>query len=205
MTISHLNFRQSASIEKYRTGKPRGGASQLFSPRGFFSVEHWRNGLLYATYRFPNGIVNEGKNSLFDVYFDAATQITTWYMLLVDLVGFTALDATDIYDDIDQAGNGWDEFKDYTDPGNGGSTVTRPIWNPDPASGQSISNGSQTIFDITATGTVKGLAIVGGGAAPQTKGDHAATSTLWATALFDQGDTAVVNADQLKITYTTSA
>ena len=112
------------------------------------------------------------------------------------------LAAADIYDNIDQAGNGWDEFKSYTDPANADSTVTRPVWNPDPASAQSITNSSQTVFDITAGGTVKGLAIVGRGAAASTKGDHAADGTLWATALFDQGDTVVVNTDQLKITYT---
>lgn len=202
---SHLNLSQRANAQRGRTGMGRGGASHLFSPRGFFEVEHWRHGLLLATHRFKNGIVNEGKDSIFDVYFDAATQITTWYMLLIDNANFTALAAADTYDNIDQAGNGWDEFKDYTDNANAGSTVTRPVWNPDPASGQSISNGTQTIFDITAGGTVKGLGIVGGGAASNTKGDHAADGTLWATALFDQGDTAVVNGDQLKITYTVSA
>ena len=202
---SHLNFRQSASVEVARVGKPRGGAGSLFSPRGFFVVEHWRNELLYATYRFKNGIVNEGKDSIFDVYFDSATQITLWYMLLIDNANYTALAAADNYDAIDQAGNGWDEFKTYTDNANASSTVTRPVWNPSPASGQSISNGTQTIFDITGTATVKGLSIVGGGAASNTKGDHAADGTMWATALFDQGDTAVVNGDQLKITYTVSA
>jgi hypothetical protein len=183
----------------------RGGASHLFNPRGFFEVEHWRHGLLLATYRFKNGITNQGKDHIFNVYFDAATQVTTWYMLLIDNANFTALAAADTYDNIDQAGNGWDEFKSYTDNANAGNTATRPVWNPDPASGQSISNGTQTIFDITAGGTVKGLGIVGGTAAANTKGDHAADGELWATALFDQGDTAVVNGDQLKITYTVSA
>lgn len=205
MSISQLKFRQGASVELVRSGKPKGGAANLFNPRGFFQVEHWRNGLLLATHRFKNGIVNEGKNSILDVYFDSGTQITTWYMLLVDNANFTALANDDTYDDIDQAGNGWDEFKSYTDNGNGDSTTTRPVWNPDAASGQSISNSSQTIFDITGSGTVKGLGIVGGGAASSTKGDHASDGTLWATALFDQGDTAVVSSDQLKITYTVSA
>ncbi len=201
---------QMASVQKGRSGFLGKGSKtpttrSLFSMRGFFVCEHWRSGLLMATHRMTNGIVNEGKDSIFNVQFDAATQITTWYMLLIDLAGFTALASDDIYDDIDQVGNGWDEYQTYTDPGNADSTVTRPIWNPDPASGQSISNGTQEVFDMTGTGTVKGLGIVGGGAAPQNKGDHAATGTLWATALFDQGDTGVVNGDQLKITYTTSA
>lgn len=205
MAISKLNLRQNASVEVGRTNRKGGSVNSLLDLRGRFQVEHWRGGLLIAKHSFPNGIVNEGKDSLFDVYFDASTQITTWYMLLIDLTGFTALDATDIYDDIDQVGNGWDEYKTYTDPGNGDSTVTRPVWNPAPASGQSISNTSQTVFDMTGSGTVKGLGLVGLGTNANTKGDHAADGVLWATALFDQGDTAVVNGDQLKITYTVSA
>lgn len=204
--IDHINFKQSASVEIGRTPRRKPDAAHAFSPRGFFAVEHWRNGLLFNTYRFKNGITNEGKNSIFDVYFDADTQITTWYMLLIDSTNFTALAATDTYDDINQAGNGWDEYVDYTDAGNGDSTLTRPVWNPDAASGQSISNGTQTVFDITGTSdTLKGLGIVGGGAGSNTKGDHASDGTLWSTALFDQGDTAVVSGDQLKITYTVSA
>lgn len=202
----HINFKQNASVVVGRTPRRKPDAAHLFSPRGFFAVEHWRNGLLYGMYRFKNGITNEGKNSIFNVYFDAGTQITVWYMLLIDSTNFSALAATDTYDDIDQAGNGWDEYQDYTDAGNGDSTTTRPVWNPDAASGQSITNGTQTVFDITGTSdTIKGLGIVGGGANSSLKGDHASDGTLWATALFDQGDTAVVNGDQLKITYTVSA
>ena len=205
MSIDKLNFTQDASLQVGRSGKLAGGSQNSISPKGVFEVEHWRGGELFATYKVNNGVTNEGKNALFDVFFDAATQITTWYMLLVDNANYTALAAGDTYDDIDQAGNGWDEFKTYTDAGNSDSTVTRPVWNPDAASGQSISNSSQTIFDVTGTATVKGLAIVGGGAASNTKGNHASDGTLWSTALFDQGDTAVINGDQLKITYTVSA
>jgi hypothetical protein len=163
MANSHINMSQKATVGKGRSrnGGP-GEASSSFQPRGFFEVEHWRHGLLMATYRFKNGITNEGKDHIFNVHFDAATPVTIWYMLLIDNANFTALNAADTYDDIDQAGNGWDEFKTYTDNANASNPNTRPIWNPDPASGQSISNGTQTIFDITGTATVKGLGIVGG-------------------------------------------
>jgi hypothetical protein len=200
-----MKFSQNAGVEKGTTGAPQSGVGNSFSPRGEFHVEHWRAGELLAVYNFKNGITNEGKNAIFDIMFDADTQITVWNMLLIDNLNYGALAATDTYDDIDQVANDWEEYKDYTDAGNSDSTVTRPVWSPDAASAQSISNSSQTIFDMTATGTVKGLAIVGGGAASNTKGNHASDGTLWATALFDQGDTAVVNSDQLKITYTVSA
>lgn len=178
----------------------------LLDPRGRFQVEHIRDGKKIATYDFPNGITNEGKNNLFDVHFDADTQITIWYTALIDNAGFTALAADDTYDDINQVGNGWSEFTSYTDANNADSALTRPVWPPDPASGQSITNSTtKGIFDITVGGTVKGVFVVGGGAASDTKDDHAADGTLWATALFNSGDVVVVNGDQLKITYTVSA
>lgn len=175
----------------------------LLGLRGRFQVEHIRNGEVLRTFDFPNGIVNEGKNKLLDVMFHGATQIGTWYLGLVDNSGYSALAADDLYDDIDQAGNGWDEFKSYTDAGNADSTVTRPEWTEGAASGQSITNGTVVVFDITGSGTVKGLFLVGG-TNSQTKGDHTPGNTLWATALFAGGDVAVQNGDQLKVTYTVS-
>jgi len=198
----HIDFNQKASVELGRSGKAKGGVGSQFSPRGEFVVEHWRDGLLLATHTMKNGITTEGKNHAFDSTFDAQSPITVWYMGLIDLTGYTALDATDTYDDIDQAGNDWDEFKDYD---YSAVSTNRGVWSPDAASAASISNSTQVVFDITASGTVKGLFICGGGAASSVQGDHAADGTLWATALFDQGDTAVVNADQLKVTYTISA
>ena len=200
---SHLNLSQKAGVEIVRPAKPQ--ATSDLSPQGCFTVEHWRNGRLIGEYEFPNGITDEGKDQLLNTQFDAATQITTWYLGLIDNASFTALAAADTYDEIDQAGNGWDEFSDYTDPGNGDSATTRPVWNPDAAASQTITNGTVVVFDITATGTIKGLFLVGGGTAPENKGDHAAGSTLWATALFDSGDVDVQNGDQLKATYTVTA
>ncbi len=198
MSMGKFSINQRASVG---VGRKR-GLEDSFKPSGIYVVEHWRQGLLLETFKAHNGVTNEGKDDILDVYFDVVAKITTWYMALIDLSNFTALAPGDTYDNIDQAGNGWDEFKTYTDPGNADSSVTRPVWNPDPASAQSISNSSQTVFDITGSATVKGLAIVGRGVAANTKGDHAADGTLWSTALFDQGDTVVVNGDQLKITYT---
>ena len=200
---SHLNLSQNAGVEVVRPAKPQ--ATSDLSPRGCFQVEHWRDGRLIGQYEFPNGITNEGKDQILNTQFDAATQITTWYLGLIDNASFTALADGDTYDEIDQAGNGWDEFSDYTDPGNGDSATTRPVWNPDAAASQTITNGTVVVFDITATGTIKGLFLAGGGTAPENKGDHAAGSTLWATALFDSGDVDVQNGDQLKATYTVTA
>ena len=206
-----LNVHQSATAELVRAGrvsrKDRAAALESVIPLagGKFIVEHWRNGKRINEYHFKNGITTEGKNALLDIMFDGGTQITAWYLGLIDNTGFTALADGDTYDDINQAGNGWDEFDDYTDPSNADSALTRPQWSPDAASAASITNSTVRQFDITASGTIKGVFVAGGGAAPETKGDHASGSTLWATALFSGGDVPVQNGDALKVTYSVSA
>lgn len=170
--------------------------------KGRYVVEHWRNGKRFNEYHFVNDIVNEGKNKLLNVQFHEVTPITTWYLGLIDNAGYTALAATDTCDNIDQAGNGWDEFKLYTVSAN---PTNRAVWVEDAASGQSITNSTVAVFDITGTGTVKGLFLVGGVANCLLKGDHDPAGTLWATALFGSGDVDVQNGDQLKVTYTVSA
>lgn len=196
-----LGQRAVAVLVKEKTG----GHSDLSDLGGRYVVEHWRNGQRINEYHFQNGIVNEGKNHILDVQFHAVSAIATWYMSLIDNSGYSALDATDIYDDINQAGNGWDEFTLYTDAGNGDSATTRPEWDEASASAQAITNNSVTVFDVTGSGTVKGLFLVAGTNA-NLKDDHSAGTAhkLWATALFS-GDVAVLNGDQLKVTYTISA
>lgn len=170
--------------------------------KGRFIVEHWRDGKRINEYHIPNGITNEGKNQLLDAQFHAITAITSWWIGLIDNAGYTALAATDTCDDIDQAGNGWDEFKLHTVAAN---PTNRAVWAEDAASGQSITNSTVAVYDITGSGTVKGLFLVGGVANCLLKGDHDPGGTLWATALFGSGDVVVANGDQLKVTYTVSA
>lgn len=179
-------------------------ASEPLGLRGRVQAEHWRDGVLIGTYDVPNGIVNQGKNRLLDNMFNSGTAITEWFLGLIDNAGFSALAATDTYQGIDAA-NGWDEFADYTDANNGDSATTRPEWAADAASSQSISNGTVAIFDITGSGTVKGVFLVGGIVAADTKGNNDASGVLWATALFGVGDVVVSNGDQLKVTYTVNA
>lgn len=206
--MNHLNVSQTAGVQLVRNAKPASKTgNNLTGLRGKFMVEHVRDGKVIGSYEFNNGITNEGKNHLLDVQFhNSPSPMATWFLGLIDLAGFSALAAGDIYDNINQAGNGWDEFSNYTDPGNGNSTTTRPAWTEGAASGQSITNSSPVVFDITGTGTVKGVFLAAGTNA-QTKGDHTAGTAhkLWATALFTGGDVAVQNSDQLKVTYTVSA
>ncbi len=199
--VSKLSLKHAAGVELIR-----GGIAKSELPlRGHFNVEHWRDGKLLATYEFDNGITNEGKNFLLDVMFHATTAISAWYLGLIDNSGYTADAAGDTYDNINQSGNGWDEFDDYTDANNGNSGTTRPAWQEDAAASQAISNTTVSIFNITASGTVKGVFACGGTNA-QTKNDHTASgNVLWATAMFTGGDVPVGNGDQLKVTYSVSA
>lgn len=201
--MNRLDLGQEAEVTAVRSTK----VASVLNPRGFFVVEHWRKGQKINEYRFPNGITNQGKNALLDIMFYSTTKISTWYLGMIQTSGYggTGLAATDTYQNIDQSGNDWDEFTSYTDAGNSNSALTRPTWTSGAASSQTTTNASPVVFDITGTETIKGLFLVGGIVAAQTKGDHAANGILWATALFTGGDVAVNNEDQLKVTYSVSA
>ncbi len=165
------------------------GIHQQKQWKGRYQVEHWRDGQLLKTYDFPNDIVNQGKNDIFDVYFSDGTQTaaSAWCLSLISLAGYSALAAGDTM----ASHGGWGEFVGYAE-------ATRPAWGPgDPAS-QAITNATPVTFTINATGTVKGIFVTN----QNTKGGS--TGKLWATALFT-GDVPVTSGDQLKVTYTVSA
>ena len=202
--MNRLDLGQEAEVTAVRSTK----AASILDPRGLFVVEHWRKGQKINEYRFPNGITNQGKNALLNIMFYSTTKISTWYLGMIQTAGYggTGLAATDTYQNIDQSGNDWDEFTDYTDAANSNSAINppdvdraaRPPVRPSPMPARWSSTSP-------ATETIKGLFLVGGIVAAQTKGDHAASGMLWATALFTGGDVAVNNEDQLKVTYSVSA
>jgi len=161
--------------------------------RGKYEVEHLRDGKVIGRFEFKNLVTNEGKNKLLDVMFHGATQIGTWYIALVD-----ATDASPaVGDTYAQIGgtNSWDEFTAYGE-------ATRQAWAEGAASGQSITSSSPTVFNINGSGTVYGMALVGGGTAPSTKEDAAGGGTLWSVGQFSVGNISVTSGDQLRVTYT---
>jgi len=168
---------------------------------GRFTVRHGRVGRIIQEFTIPNMITNEGKNHILDVQFHGTTPIGSWYLGLIDGGGFTAVAATDIYDNIDQAGNAWDEFTDYTDRNNSDNAATRPVWPENVASGQAIANVTLAIYDFTGAGTVQGL-FVAGGTNAATKGDHTAGTAhkLWAATEFTS-PISVVGGDDLSVIY----
>jgi hypothetical protein len=189
-----IRFEQKADCELVR---PAAVIFDQLHCRGRFQVEHWRGGKLIGHYDIRNAIVNEGKNKLLDVMFHGVTAIGTWYILLVDGAGTPTLAAGDTYAQINGT-NGWDEYVGYTE-------ATRQEWTEGAAASQSITNASPVVFNMNASGSVYGLGTVGGGSAPSTKNDAAGGGTLWAAAQFSSGTVAVLNGDQLKVTYTVNA
>lgn len=205
---NQMNFGQNVGVSVVKNGCNHnyfGGASVLNGLRGQFKVEHIRDGEVLDIYVFPNGITNEGKNKLFDVMFHGVTALATWYLGLIDTANYggTGVQPDDQYTDIDGAGHDWDELQSYTDSNNSNNATTRPEWQEDGASGQSITNSTVSIYKMTGTHSVHGVFCCAGTQA-QTKGDNTGGNTLWATALFAAAVPVVLN-DELKVTYTVSA
>lgn len=158
----------------------------LFKMRGRYIADHYRRGQWIDRYYAKNDIVNQGKNLIFDVMFNNTTQIanSAWCLGLISLVGYSALAATD----VPTSHAGWTEFTNY-------SQANRVAWGSGASAAQSVTNATPCQFDMTASGTVKGIFI----ATNNTKGGT--SGSFWSTALFT-ADVPVVNADQLKVTYT---
>lgn len=173
-----LNQNLSVSMERGR------GVLEQLDLKGFFHVEHFNAaGELLGTYDLENGITNEGKNALLNIMFHGSTQITTWYIGIIDNGGTPTEAAADTL-----VTHTWTEFTNYT--GN------RLAWVEDAAASQSITNTTPTSFPILGTAVLKGIFIAS--VATGTSG------TLWSTADF-ASTVAVANGDTLKITYTVNA
>jgi len=181
--MNELNVQQKVGVQVLR----RRPLVDVFQPKGLFSVDHMRAGELLARYEFPNGVTTVGKNHALDVVFGGTTQVSEWYIGMINGSGFTSVSATDTM----SSHAGWTEFTSY-------SNATRLAWTDSPTSSGSKTSASTADFTYNATGTLKGIFI----ASDNTKGGT--TGTLWATALFSS-DIGVVNTDILKITYTVAA
>jgi hypothetical protein len=181
MNKQQVSQKAEASLVRAR------GAEDVKRVKGVFKVEHIRGGKVLSVQEFNNGVTNVGKDSMLDIMFHATTQITAWYLGLIDDAGTPTLAATDTM----ASHPGWAEFTNY-------SEANRVAWAEDAASGQSITNSVAATFNISgAGGTVHGPFLVSN----NTK--SGSTGTLWATAAF-AAPVAVSSGDQLKVTYTVS-
>ena len=155
--------------------------------RGQYQLVHKRNGEVLSVQEFHNDITNQGLDAILDIMFHANTQITTWYMGLIDNSGYSAVANADTM----SSHAGWNEFTTY-------SQATRPEWTEGASSSQVMTNSAAIQFSITGSGTLKGILL----ASNSTKGGT--TGTLWSTALFS-ANLIVTSGDTLELTYSISA
>jgi len=176
-----MNFKNKVSASVEHHGKAQSG----FKLKGRFKLEHWKHGKLVEVQEFDNGVTDGGIENILDVAFVADTQITTWYLGIIDDSGFSALDATDTM----ASHAGWVELTTYDE-------ATRVAWTPGAAVAKTITNAVTIDFTFNAVKTLKGVFL----SSVSTKGDT--TGILWATALFSS-DIPVGIGSIVKLTYTT--
>jgi len=154
---------------------------------GHYHGQIVRDGVVIDEFDCPNLCVDEGLNSLLNVYFDAATQISTWYMGLFEgnytpIAGVTA--AT-----IAAAAT---ETTAYNE-------TTRRQFSPAAAAAKAITNSASVgTFTFNATKSIYGAFLI----SDSTKAGT--TGVLFSAAKFT-APKAVVSGDQLLLTYTFNA
>jgi len=155
-----------------------------------WEVEHWRRssfraGAWSADVTVDHNLVtNEGLDALLDIMFHGTSQIGTWYIALFNDDHTVA--AGDTY-----ATPGYTESSNYDE-------ANRPAFTEATAASQSMTNSAnKATFTMSTSETIYGAALV----SDNTKGDTAATATLFGAAQF-AASKAVEDDDTLKITVT---
>ena len=148
----------------------------------------WERGRdIVDAFDFDNLVVNEGLNHILGVQFNAATQLTGWYLGVFE-GNYTPV-ATDTAAGIAAAAT---ESTAY-------ASSTRPQWVPASPSGQAITNSaSRASFIFNATKTIYGAFMVSNSVKSGTGG------VLFSAARFNAAKN-VVNLDELLLTYTFTA
>lgn len=154
---------------------------------GVFEHEVIRNGQSLGVMRDNNIVVNEGLNSVLNVVFNSATQITTWYVGIFK-GNYTPL-ATDTAANITANAT---EATEYDE-------ANRQTYVESTSTAQSLTNSAnKATFTINASITVYGAFLVSSNVISGTSG------TLMSASRFS-ASRAVVDNDQLLVTYTFSA
>lgn len=159
---------------------------------GTFKVDFINDqGVHYKTGVAPNSVVNQGLNYILNVALGGATQITSWYVMLVDNTSFTAFAAADTH----ASHAGWIEMTAY-------SQATRVAWTAGTSTSQSISNTASANFSINASKTIRGLAMTND---PTKGGTGGGSSIIFSEAGFSGGNQSANSGDTLQVTYTVNA
>ena len=179
---SGARFGGSRVVECWRLRDPETG-KRIRDERGRFLPRY-----LAWTDVSHNIITNEGLDAALDIMFHGATQITTWYCVMFEsdttpASGHTY--ATPVYTELETYDEG-----------------TRPEYVEAAASGQSMTNSAnKATFTISATKTLYGAALVGGGTDPTVKGDAAGGGTLYCSGTFASSRN-VIDDDVVNLSYT---
>lgn len=177
-------------LKRWLNKMRRGGITPRFKLGSVWEFECFRGDKLVWSDRIHNVVTDEGINSVLNVYFHAATQITQWYVTIFE-DNYTPL-VTNVY-----ATPGFTETTAY-------SEGTRPTFDEAAASSKSLTNtASKATFTFSEAKTIYGGALVGGGSAPGTKGNTNGGGTLFCSAKFAAAKPVVTN-DVLKVTVTIS-
>lgn len=154
---------------------------------GVFTGQIIRDGKIIDEFSDGNIVVNQGLNSLLNVYLNGASQIGSWFLGLFE-GNYTPV-ATVTAASIVSAAT---ECVVYNE-------ATRPQFNPAAAASQSITNSaSRATFTFNAARNVYGGFLTSASAKSSTAG------TLFSAARFSTPK-AVVSGDQLLLTYNFSA
>ena len=141
---------------------------------------------LIWTEQAHNVVTAEGLNSILNIMFHAATQITTWYCVISETDTAGA-------DGLTYAVPSFTETEAYDE-------ATRPEYVEAESSAKSTTNvASKAVFTISGTKTLYGAGLVGGGTDPTVKSNTAGGGTLFSYAKFATAR-AVVAADVVNLT-----
>ncbi len=151
---------------------------------GVFTLEHWRNGKCIGVKDVQNLVTTEGKNKMIDVMFHSTTQITAWFIGIINASGFTAVAAGDTM----ASHAGWTELTVYDE-------ATRQAWDEAAASGGSGGTTTPSVFTFNATCTVKGMFLCSNSTKSGT------TGTIWCATPF-ASDSPFIAGDEGRVTYT---
>lgn len=155
-------------------------------PTVHWEWEHLRNGQIIDKWGYDNVCTAEGLNHMLDSTFHAATQITTWYVEIFES-DTTPADGTTYATPVYTPSTAYDEG-------------TRPEYEEAAASSKSMTNtANKATFTISATKTIYGATLVGGGSAATTKGDVAGGGILFSGSKFAAAKN-VVDDDVLNVT-----
>lgn len=154
--------------------------------------EKWRDSI-------ENVVCTEGKNQMMDAALAGSSYTVTGpFVGLISSVSYTAVAATDVGTQINGT-NGWKEAGGGNAPTYSGNRPTA-AWSA--ASANSKAFSAPAVFNLTGSGTVKGMFLLYGSAATHTIDD--AHGLLWSAGLFSQGDKIVGSGDILNASYSTS-